>query len=176
MALAGEVGGGGLQPIEVVVAEVAVDHEQGVQVGVADHPAELAGLAVGVEEGHDRADAGAGQPADDPVRRVRGEQPDPRALPTPEASSPLASAGGLRLGGRVGEAHVAEHRQLLVAVGVHAVADQRTGRRRVVREARWRDRSQGLVLHDPGGAVAPVLVLEQALVELAGVLAGELVA
>ena len=53
--LVGQARDGLLQALEVVVAEVAVDGEQHLRVAVAQHPAELRGLGVGVEQhGHRR--------------------------------------------------------------------------------------------------------------------------
>ena len=89
-----------LEALEVVVAEVRVDRQQHLDVGVAEHPPELAGLAVGVEEDDDGPDPAGRQPADDPVRAVGGEEPHPRALSDArrQEAAGEASRAGVDLG------------------------------------------------------------------------------
>ena len=60
---------------------------------VAQDPAELRCLVVGVEQRHHRADAGDGEPADDPLRAVRREQADPGALADARREQALGQLG-----------------------------------------------------------------------------------
>ena len=81
-ALAGQTLDRRCQSLEVVMTEVAGGDDERGDVGVAQGPSELASGRVGAERHEEGADAAGGQPAHDPVRPVRREQPD-RACPCP---------------------------------------------------------------------------------------------
>jgi hypothetical protein len=131
-----EVRRGVLEAREVVVPEVGVDRQQHLDVRVAQDPPELPRLAVGVQQHHDRTDARAREPPDDPVGAVRGEEPDARALADPRGEQAACEARGALVGGGVRQALVAEDGEVLVAVLGRAGADQLAGGGREGREAR----------------------------------------
>ena len=108
VGLVGQARDGLLEPLEVVVAEVGVDGEQHLHVGVAQHPRQLLRLAVGVEEDGDGADPRDAEPPDDPVGAVAGQQPDPCALAGAGGEEPLGQRGRASVGLGVGEPVVAE--------------------------------------------------------------------
>ena len=135
MVLIGQAGDGLLEALEVVVAEVGIDGEQHLHVGVAQHPPQLLGLAVGVEEDGDAAHARDAEPPDDPVGAVAEEQPDPRALADSGGKQRLPQLGGPGVGSRVREPFVAEDAEDLVAAHGGSRLDELAGRRREVGEA-----------------------------------------
>ena len=135
MALIGQAGRGGLEPVEVVVAEVGLDGEQVRDVAVAHGATELAGLAVRVEQGHERADAGGGEPGDDPGRPVGGEQPDMGGLAHPRRQQSLGQGGRAGFGLGVGHAVVAQSDEGRVTPPLGTSTDQLAARRPERREA-----------------------------------------
>jgi hypothetical protein len=136
VALVGQAGRGRLEAGEVVVAEVGRDGEQVGHVAVAQGAPELAGLAVRVEQGHERPDARGGQPGDDPRGPVGRQQPHRGALAHPRDEQPLGQGGRAGVGLGVGHALVAEDDERRVAPALGAAADELAARRAERREAR----------------------------------------
>ena len=113
------------------MAEVAVDGEQHLDVGVAQHPAQLRGLGVGVEQ-RDHARRSAWPPASRRSSSGLFGASSPTRVPLPDArrqQAPGQRAPSCALGLGVGEALVAEDGERLVAEPAAAVADELAGRR-----------------------------------------------
>ncbi len=135
VALVGQAGDGLFEAVEVVVAEVGVDREEHLGVSVAEDPAQLLGLAVGVQQDGHPADAGDPEPAEDPLGAVGGEEPHAGALASTGGQQPLGDGGRLLLRLGVGEAGVAEHGEGLVAEARRAGTDELPAGGREVRKA-----------------------------------------
>ncbi len=110
---------------DVVVAAVAVDRDQHVDVGVGEQAAQLVGGRERADRHRDRADARHRQPADDEVEPGREQDADVRAAARAPRDEATADRPGTGFGLGVGEPIVVADHHGGVAALVHLATEHR---------------------------------------------------